>query len=389
MEKTIYLDNAATTFPKPAEVISEVSGLLRYRCANPGRSSHRLSLSASEAVYSCREKIAEAFGGEADNVIFTSNATHAVNLALKTTLRRGDHVLISDIEHNSVIRPIAALAKKGMISYDIYQASEDPKTLICNISRLIRLNTAMICACHHSNICNFIIPIRELGAFCRKNDICFLVDASQSAGILPISMKSDCIDLLCAPGHKSLYGPPGIGFALFGDRFSSPEHLPDTFTEGGNGIASADRSMPDFLPERLEAGTLALPAIVGLSKGLDFVRSFPKGRIHSYESGLCAYLREKLSRYEQIRFYDRKNGSILLFGVLGCDSETFAARLDDYGICVRAGLHCSPLAHRKLGTPSDGAVRVSFGVFNTERDVRGFVTATEKILKDMGRNVRP
>ncbi len=388
MDKTIYLDNAATTFPKPAEVVSEVSSVLRYRCANPGRSSHKLSVSASQTVYDCREKLAEMFGGDAENVIFTSNATHAVNLALKTTLRRGDHVLISDIEHNSVLRPVAALAEKGLISYDIYEASENPETLILNILPLIRPNTAVICACHHSNICSFVIPIRELGRFCRKRGICFLVDASQSAGILPINMKLDCIDLLCAPGHKALYGPPGIGFALFGDRFNAPEHLPDTFTEGGNGIASGERFMPEFLPERLEAGTLALPAIAGLSKGVDFVRSFPNGKIHSYESGLCSYLREKLSAYERIRFYHKKDGSVLIFSVLGCDSETFAARLDEYGICVRAGLHCAPLAHKKLGTPNDGAVRVSFGVFNSERDVRNFIMATDKILCDLGRCVR-
>ncbi len=381
MERIIYLDNAATTFPKPEKVISEVSSVLRYRCGNPGRSGHKISISAAQAVYDCREKIASMFGGEADNVVFTSNATHAINLALKTTLHRGDHVLISDIEHNSVLRPIATLAKRGLIFYDIYESSEDPEVLLRNISRLVKPNTAMICANHHSNICNFIIPIRAIGRLCRRNGILFFVDASQSAGVLPINMKDDCIDLLCVPGHKALYGPPGIGFALFGECFSKPEHLPDTFTEGGNGIASEERFMPNFLPERLEAGTLSLPAIAGLSKGIDFVQSFPKDRIHLYESELCANLRNRLSRFEKIRFYHKKDGSVLLFSVSGFDSEAFAARLDEYGVCVRAGLHCAPLAHKKLGTPSDGAVRVSFGVFNTERDVRYFVTATEAILK--------
>ncbi len=383
MEKTIYLDNAATTFPKPAEVISEVGSVLRYRCGNPGRSGHKIAVSASQTVYDCREKLASMFGGEAENVIFTSNATHAINLALKTTLRRGNHVLISDIEHNSVLRPIAALAKRGLICYDIYEASEDPEVLIRNISRLVRPNTAMVCANHHSNICNFIIPIRPLGEFCRRHGFIFLVDASQSAGILPINVKTDCIDLLCAPGHKALYGPPGIGFALFGERFSDFECLPDTLLEGGNGINSAERFMPDFLPERLEAGTLALPAIAGLSKGIDFVRSFPQKRIHAYESELCSYLRSKLSELGGIRFYHDKNGSVLLFSVLGCNSESFASYLDGYGICVRAGLHCSPLAHKKLGTPPDGAVRVSFGAFNSERDVRDFTMASDKILRSV------
>ncbi len=383
MERIIYLDNAATTFPKPVDVVSEIGSILRYRCGNPGRSGHKIAVSAAQTVYDCREKIASMFGGDADNVVFTSNATHAINLAIKTTLHRGDHVLISDIEHNSVLRPIAALAKRGLISYDIYASSENPDELLHNVLCLIRPNTAMVCANHHSNICSFITPIRVLGELCRRRGLIFLVDASQSAGVLPINMKKDCIDLLCAPGHKALYGPPGVGFTLFGDRFSNPEKLPDTFIEGGNGIYSAERFMPNFLPERLESGTLALPAIAGLSKGIDFVRSFPENRIHSYESELCAHLRKRLSKLDRIRFYHKNNGSVLLFSVLGCDSEEFASQLDNYGICVRAGLHCAPLAHKKLGTPQDGAIRVSFGAFNSERDVRDFASACENILKNM------
>ncbi len=383
MDKIIYLDNAATTFPKPPEVISEVRSVLRYRCGNPGRASHRIAMSASQTVYDCREKLGAMFEASPENVIFTQNATHAINLALKTTLRRGDHVLISDIEHNSVLRPIYALSEKGLITFDIYRTSEEKGETVYNIKKLLRENTAMVCACHHSNICNIVQPLEELGAFCRENGILFLVDAAQSAGVLPISMKKYCIDLLCAPGHKGLYGPPGIGFAVFGDEFSVPDLLPDTFTEGGSGIDSMNPLMPEFLPERLEAGTLPLPAIAGLSKGVDFVRGFPKGRLHSSETELCAYLRTKLSEFERVRFYHSKNGSVLLFSVLGCDSEAFSSKLDDFGICVRGGLHCSPLAHKKLGTPPDGAVRVSFGAFNTERDVRDLIYACDRIFRTL------
>lgn len=383
MEKIIYFDNAATTFPKPAEVISEVTSVMRYRCGNPGRSSHKIALAASDAIYECREKLAGMFGGTLEKLIFTQNATHALNMGIKTVLHRGEHVLISDIEHNSVIRPVAALADKGLITYDIYTAYEDSELQLRELKSKLRPKTSMICACHHSNICNFVLPISEMGAFCRKKGIIFLVDASQSAGTLPIDMAKDSIDLLCAPGHKGLYGPPGSGFIIYGDRFDNPSELPDTFTEGGNGIRSTERRMPDFLPERLEAGTLAVPAIAGLSKGADFVRTFPQSKLYQQECDLCQKLRANLKSLSRIRIYGEKNGSILLFSVAGCDSELFASALDEHGICVRAGLHCSPLAHRKFGTPPDGAVRVSFGAFNTEREVNEFCNVTESLLKQV------
>lgn len=385
MERTIYLDNAATTFPKPAEVIAEITSVMRYGCGNPGRSSHKIAMRAAEKVYECREKLANCFGSSPEHVIFTGSATHSLNLAIKTTLRKGDHVLISDMEHNSVIRPIATLAEKGLITYDIYVSHSDPEKQIAELSSRIRPYTAMICACHHSNICNTVLPIREMGAFCKKHGTIFLVDASQSAGILPINMEKDGIDLLCAPGHKGLYGPPGCGFAVFGSRFDDPEELPDTFTEGGNGIRSKEPFMPDFLPERLEAGTLAVPLLAGLSRGIDFVRGFPTGILYENETRLCSLLRRELTRIDGIRVYGERDGSILLFSCDGISAEGFAEALDGYGICVRSGFHCAPTAHARLGTPSDGAIRVSFGVFNTERDVNHFCTCSESIVKALKR----
>lgn len=381
MERTIYLDNAATTFPKPAEVIAEMTSVMRYSCGNPGRSSHKIALRAAEKVYECRENIANYLGSTPERVVFTSSATHSLNLAIKTTLRKGDHVLISDIEHNSVIRPIATLAEKGLISYDIYVSHSDPEKQIAELNSRIRPYTAMICACHHSNICGLVLPIREIGAFCKKHGVIFLVDASQSAGILPISMDKDGIDLLCAPGHKGLYGPPGCGFAVFGSRFDDPAELPDTFTEGGNGIRSKEPFMPDFLPDRLEAGTLAVPLIAGLSKGIDFVRGFQKGALYKNEARLCSLMRKELDRINDLRVYGERDGSILLFSANGISAEGFAEALDSYGICVRAGFHCAPTAHEKLGTPKDGAVRVSFGAFNSERDVNRFCDCAEGIVK--------
>lgn len=381
MERIIYLDNAATSFPKPPEVIAEVTRVLRSGCGNPGRSSHRLSLAAANTVYSCRSKIAELFGGSEERTVFTLNATAALNLAIKTTLHKGDHVLISDIEHNSVLRPIYALSEKGLISFDIYEGLEDPEAQISELKKKITPKTAMICACHRSNICNFTLPIEKIGRFCRERGIIFLVDASQSAGILPISLENDCIDLLCAPGHKGLYGPPGAGLVIFGERFEN--EIPDTFTEGGNGLRSLSPKMPDFLPDRLEAGTLPLAAIAGLSKGIDFVKSFPTGELLKKEKRLCSLMQDRLSNIKGITLYDRTPGGTVLFSADGFASEDFAALLDGYGICVRAGLHCSPLAHKKFGTPeNDGAVRVSLGAFNTEEDVSRLCHITEKLLKN-------
>ena len=372
MKNTVYFDNAATTFPKPRMVRERVASLLAEYCANPGRSSHPLAMKAAEQVYLTREKLARFLGGREENVVFTSSATHSINLALKSLLKKGDHVLISDIEHNAVLRPINALAKRGIISYDIYTAYSDPEAQIREISRHIRPNTAMICACHHSNICNLIIPIGAIGRFCRKYGILLLVDASQSAGTLPISINDDFIDVLCAPAHKGLYGIPGGGFAVFSDNLSDCKRI-STFIEGGNGTASELPYMPDFLPDRLESGTLPLPAIVSLSAGLDFLNTRSVDYVLKKEKSLCSAMRKGLEKIDGVTVHSDTDGSILLFSVDGIPSETVAEALSEKGICVRAGLHCAPLAHKKLKTPSSGAVRVSFGAFNTEDEVCYFL----------------
>ncbi len=371
MKNLIYFDNAATTFPKPIQVRAAAADTVKYYCANPGRSSHKLAMKAAETVYSCREKLGKTFGCEPENAIFCLNATHAVNTALKSLLRKGDHVLISDIEHNAVYRPIAALAEDGFISYDIYNSSA--KNITSELSKKIKPNTAVITACHHSNICNLIMPISKIGAFCKSRGIIFLVDASQSAGAIGIDMRAQSIDVLCAPAHKGLYGIPGCGFVLFNEKLPKSREL-KTFAEGGNGVDSKNPLMPDFLPERLEAGTLPLPAISALSAGLDFVNRCGIENIHRKEKALCALMRKGLSDIKGIKIHSQTDGSILLFSADGIPSEKFAAMLAEKGVCVRAGLHCCPLAHKKLGTPQDdGAVRVSFGASNTEDEVRYFV----------------
>ena len=379
MENLIYFDNAATTFPKPHSVAKITESVISSYCANPGRSSHSLAVKAAEQVFTCREKLTDALGGNEENVVFASSATHAINTALKSILKQGDHVLISDIEHNAVYRPIVALAKKGVITYDIYSADRDTKRTLAEISLKIKPSTALICACHHSNICNIVLPIAEIGQMCKQKNILFLVDASQSAGVLQIDVDRQNIDILCAPAHKGLYGIPGCGFAIFSEKVASSGRL-DTFIEGGNGVDSKKPFMPDFLPERLEAGTLPLPAIAALCAGLDFIKEVGRVNIAEHEAALCKILRQELSTIKKIRIHSNTCGSILLFSVDGIPSEDFAHLLDKNRICVRAGIHCAPLAHLKLDTPSDGAVRVSFGAFNTKLEVFRFVKACKLIL---------
>ena len=250
------------------------------------------------------------------------------------------------------------------------------------LSCKIKSNTVLVIACHHSNICNIVLPIDEIGAFCKKRGLLFLVDASQSAGVIPIDMSAQNIDILCAPAHKGLYGISGCGFALFEQKLASSGKL-DTFIEGGNGVNSTSPFMPDFLPERLEAGTLPLPAITALSSGIDYLNRIGINNIYKKEKALCALMRSGLSELNGIKIHSKTDGSIMLFSANRIPSEELAHFLDSYGICVRAGFHCSPLAHKKLGTPDgDGAVRVSFGANNTEYEVRFFVDACRKILQN-------
>ena len=379
MKNTVYFDNAATTFPKPPTVLYKVRELLSEYCANPGRSSHRLAMRAANEVYTTRERLAKFFGAEEENVVFTSSATHSINLALKSLLKKGDHVLISDIEHNAVLRPVTALAEKGDITFDIYTAYADSEAIITELERKIKPNTVLICSCHHSNICNFVTPVGAVGRFCRGEGIFFLVDASQSAGTLPINVKDDRIDVLCAPSHKGLYGIPGGGFAIFSDRLAKSGRL-STFIEGGNGTSSEIPLMPEFLPERLESGTLPLPAIVSLGAGIDFLNARSPSAILEKEKRLCSVIRHGLSRFGNVTVHSPTDGSILLFSVKDVPSEAVAEALSSHGICVRAGLHCAPLAHRKLKTPESGAVRVSLGAFNSESEARYFLKTADMLF---------
>lgn len=379
----IYLDNAATSFPKPAVVLSAMRSCAEKYCGNPGRGSHRLSMQAAEAIYSCRESLAALFGSDRpENVVFTMNATIALNYAIKGLAHPGDHILISDLEHNAVRRPVEALAERG-VEYSIFPSlAKDPARtddkIIAGIRQRLRPNTRILVCTHASNICSVRMPIGQIGALCREKGIHSIVDAAQSAGHLPIDLRQQGIDVLCAPGHKGLLGGQGCGFLLLGENVRL-----QTLIEGGSGVDSIPARMPEEPPERYEAGTLPTPAIAGLAAGVAWLRQRGIAELGESLGSWNAELGERLQTLPGVELLGpAASGSILLFRCSGIPSERIGAELNRRGICVRAGLHCAPLAHQTLGSFPDGAVRVSPGVFTKCADADAVWRAMRDILKE-------
>ena len=379
----VYLDNAATSFPKPVRVVREQTRCMRSYCGNAGRGSHALSLAAAEKIYECRTALSSFFGASgAEQIVFTMNTTHALNTVIKGVLREGDHVLLSDMEHNAVLRPIAKLEACRRISYSVFPTfPTDPartdEAIIASIMERIRPNTRLLVCAHASNICSATLPIEQIGALCHRHGILFCVDAAQSAGHLPIDIQRMKIDFLCAPAHKGLFGAQGVGILALGSNVEC-----DTLTEGGSGYRSHDLSMPEEPPERYEAGTLPTPAISALLEGVKEVRERGLESIQTHERVLVARLSERLkSLYGISQYASHLTGGLLLFSHEKLPSDSLAEELNRRGFCVRAGLHCSPLAHATLSTPEDGAVRVSPSIFNTLSQMDAFADALAEIIR--------
>lgn len=379
----IYLDNAATSFPKPPSVTRAVGECLDEYCGNPGRGSHALALRAAEEVYACRVAAAELFGlDDPAHVLFTMNTTAALNLAIKGLIRPGDRAVCSDMEHNAVYRPLYRLAEEGTIHFDTFQTfstvpHRTEAMILSSVAHALTPATRMLVCAHASNICPAALPLAKIGHLCHERGVLFVVDAAQSAGILDIDMEKMEIDALAVPGHKGLYGPPGVGMLLLGKNIR-----PDTLFEGGNGLDSLSGGMGEDLPERYEPGTLPLPAIAGLRAGIDFVRRVTPTAIREQETALGTHLRDALLNIPGVRVaVPHLAGGTVLFRVEGASSEEVAAALDAShpGICVRPGYHCTALAHRTLGTPAGGAVRVSVGYFNTRAEVEKLVRAVARL----------
>ena len=382
----IYFDNAATSGKKPIEVIKAVNNAIINYSANPGRSGHTLSQRVAEKVYLVREKIAAFFGASGpENVILTSNCTHSSNLVIKGVLNKPDHIIISSLEHNSVIRPIVKLG----IEYDIAKVDfENDDQTVKNFEKLIKANTKLIFCTAASNVTGKILPISQIGELCKRRGILFGVDAAQLAGIRSIDMKKLNIDFLCVAPHKGLYAPMGTGILI------AEKYIENTLIEGGTGSNSGSLIQPSESPERYESGTVNVAGIFGIGAGIDFVKNKGIEQIYHHEMELIKYAYRGLMKIKNICLYtpypiEPFYAPVLSFNFKGVHSEIAALNLSKNGIAVRGGLHCSPLAHKELGTLDFGAVRLSVSYFNSMREIEYFleVIKSQKFIKNLKINV--
>ena len=375
----IYLDNSATTFPKPSSVSAAVSAAVK-KSANPGRSGHQPSLEAASAIYEARTAAADFFGCDnEERVIFTPGCTTSLNMVIKGLLKSGDHVIVSSMEHNAVMRPIHKLTGEGITVTKAEVFPYDNDKTVDSFRRAVNGNTKMIVCTHASNVWGVRLPIERLCALAHAYGLLFIVDAAQSAGVAELDMKNG-YDAVCIAGHKGLYGPMGTGLVILGENI-----LPDTLIEGGTGSSSSDMNQPLILPDRYESGTPNLSGIAGLRSGIDFVKRKNKDRIFAHELALIQYLYSRLEKIPGIKLYTPPPDPaftlpLLSFNAEGMSSEETALRLSKAGIAVRAGLHCAPLAHESMGTAETGAVRISPSVFTNGNDIDRLIFSVRKIL---------
>ena len=378
----IYLDNAATSYPKPRAVYRAVADTMRKCGGNPGRGSHKPARLASDAIYDMRETAGRFFSCEAERVVLCLNATYALNIAIKGLVTEPCHVLMSDLEHNSTRRPVLSLCRDIGCTCDVFPSCNgDREAVLGAISRLIRNDTRLVVVNHASNVCGIVMPVRAICRYCKKRGIRVVVDASQSAGHLPVDVKSMGADAVCMAGHKGLYGPAGTGLLLLGEGV---EILP--LLSGGSGMDSLSEGMPMLYPERLEAGTQSAPLAAGLAEGIRWIEKTGLHEIRSHECRLARLLAEYLSEMDGVTMYGspfENCGGVILFNVDGYTPARVGTVLDERGICVRSGLHCAPMAHNTLGTGENGAVRASIGFFNTTVDVRRLADEVYALSKSL------
>lgn len=380
----IYLDNSATTFPKPLTVRNSINASFAFG-ANPGRSGHKLSLRASEEIFRTRQTAAEFFHARSEeDVIFTLNCTVALNLVMKGCLKSGDHVVVSGMEHNAVMRPLEKCSAKGITFSAARVFPGDDDQTIASFRSAINEKTKMIICIHASNVWGIRLPVERLSALAHEYGLLFAVDAAQSAGVIPIDLQQSKIDYLCVAGHKGLYGPMGTGMLII-----NTDRLPDTLIEGGTGSNSLSFRQPEELPDKLESGTPNLSGLVGLRSGMEFVSKNRVSEIARHEFLLIQRLYRELNRTEGVMLYTPMPEPayfvpILSFNCRGIDSETAARKLNRHGIAVRAGLHCSPAAHQMMGTLETGAIRISPSYFTKTQDMDTLVSVVRKILLSKG-----
>lgn len=373
----VYFDNAATTYPKPHSVIAAMSGAMIEYGANPGRGGHKLSARTSEAVYAARERCADFFGAEPENTVFMPNCTYALNTAIKGLLKSGSHIVCSDIEHNAVLRPIYSCTKDRGAVCSFAQTFDDDERTAAEFERLIRPKTAAVVCTAAGNVTGKIMPVERIGEICRRRGICFIVDAAQGAGILPLRL-SDNINIICAAGHKGLYGPMGTGLMITDGKYRLK-----TLVEGGTGSASKELEQPEFMPDRFESGTINTAGAVSLGAGIDFLRNKGREVIYNHEMQLSRRFFSEMKKIDGVRLYsdsfDERCVPVIPFNIGDMSSEEVSSALSSAGFCLRGGFHCAYSAHKKIGTAEQGAVRFSPSVFNTFNEVSSLVRAVARI----------
>lgn len=379
---SIYFDNAATSFPKPEEVYRQMEKVMRS-CANPGRSGHKMALESGRVIYETRELLAKLFSIKNPmQIIFTNNATDALNLGIKGYLKKGDHVITTSMEHNSVIRPLKALEDKGIIKITIVKAKIDGSIDEKDIQNAILKKTKMILTTHASNVTGTLIPITQIGEIAKENNIRYMVDAAQSAGVYPIDVEKMNIDILAFPGHKSLLGPQGTGGLYIREGI-----ILQSMKEGGTGSQSESILQPEILPDKHESGTPNTIGISGLGAGVEFILKEGMDKIRLHEELLTKRLIEGFKKIENVKIYGpmdiEKQAAVVSINIGDKDTSEISFKLDHkYDIACRSGLHCAPLAHKSLGTLKQGTVRFSMGYFNTIEEVDQVIKAVREISEE-------
>ncbi|HOJ14431.1 MAG TPA: aminotransferase class V-fold PLP-dependent enzyme [Deltaproteobacteria bacterium] len=385
-EELVYLDNAASSWPKPEPVVRAVERMVREVGANPGRSGHRLSVEAARAITEARCAMAGLLGASNPlRVVFTKNATEALNMAIRGLLRPGDRVVVSSMEHNSVMRPLMAERGRG-VEVEVVRCSPEGRLDPDDVKRALKRRTRLVIHVHASNVSGCVTPAAEIGRIAREHGAFYCVDAAQSAGCLPIDVERMNVDLLAFTGHKSLYGPQGTGGLYVAEGVDA--HL-QPLMAGGTGSLSEREEQPAFMPDRYESGTPNTPGIAGLLEGVTFVASLGVDTIRRHETSLAALLMDALSEIPGVRVVgptDRESRvAIVSIVVAGMDPGEIAYRLDeDHGVLCRPGLHCAPSAHATLATFPAGTLRFSIGYFNTEEHIHRAVSALKSIVAKGG-----
>ena len=380
----IYLDNASTTFPKAPTVATAMSDYITNRGININRGSYALAYDVEDIIYTTRQRLHPLFNGhDPAHVIFTQNVTMSLNMVIKGLLKAGDHVLVSSMEHNAVMRPLTQLLDKD-ITFDTIPCDSTGSIQMDSIEPLIRPNTVALIINHASNVCGTIQPLESIGPICKAHNLQFIVDAAQTAGVIPIDVKACHIDALCFTGHKGLLGPQGIGGIIL------TKEMAQTLTPliaGGTGSFSHLETMPTHMPDAFESGTLNLPGIIGLNEGLAYIESQGMENIHNHELALTQAFLEGLQSIDGINIVGKQNiqdrTAVVSITIDGMDPANIAYELEStYHIMTRVGLHCAPRAHQTLGTYPEGTVRFSFGYANTHKDVESALSALHRIVKN-------